>query len=63
MSSNTEIVIVRTELAELKRQLAFRQTMLERRKARLKEQMSADEWKIKELQAKIAEHETQEAGK
>jgi hypothetical protein len=63
MSSNTEIVIVRTELAELKRQLAFRQTMLERRKARVKEQITADEWKIRELEAKIADRETQEAGK
>lgn len=61
MSSATEIVIVRTELQELKRQLAFRKTMLERRKARVKEQISADEWKIKELQAQITEAEGSQA--
>lgn len=57
MSLDTDAVIVRTGLQELQRQLRFRRTMLDRRKVRVREQLSADEWKIKELEAKIAELE------
>jgi hypothetical protein len=57
------IIIIRTEVHELKRQLQFRKTMLARRKDRFKEQLSADEWKVRELEAKVADLEKAEAGK
>lgn len=53
--------MIRTEHQELKRQLQFRKTMLARRKARLKEAISADEWRIKQLEAKVSGLEKQEA--
>lgn len=57
LTMETDTIVIRTGLQELKRQLKFRKTMLERRKERIKEQLSGDEWKIRELAAKVAELE------
>jgi hypothetical protein len=64
MDPTTDIVIIRSGVQELRRQLSFRQTMLERRKIRLTEQLAADEWRIQELRKRLtlleAESETPE---
>jgi Arc/MetJ-type ribon-helix-helix transcriptional regulator len=57
----TDTVVIRTGLQELQRQLKFRKTMLERRKERVKESLAADEWKIRSLEAKVAERMKAEA--